>query len=122
MSNPYAIFADASPSKQQMLQTVWKELYAALARLDEPKAARIVTCVVGGCFPGYAKAGPHTLAVARFNKFGAPGCQRHIDMWADRPGGWPLDSSKQDDDPEPANAAPPAAPRPPFSPPFGDLR
>lgn len=90
MSDPFKIFAD-NPSKQGTLKALWPELYACLSRTDGPKRERVVYCALKPCTESLPANRP--VAVARAREGGPPACARHVILFADRPGGWPLERS-----------------------------
>lgn len=91
-ADPFRIFAGASSAKQEILKNLWPELYEALAKLDQPEAERVITCVIGSC----PYTNPRPRAVGRLTRNGHPACRAHIAKMADRVGGWPL---KREEDP-----------------------
>lgn len=86
MSDPFAIFRN-TPNRHGTLKALWPELYNCLAGTDKPEVPRERTCVIGDC----PKRVPQPIAVARIDRWGHTACAMHIELCADRPGGWPLD-------------------------------
>lgn len=79
--DPFAIFANESESKRELIKTLWPELYTCLARLDEPR--RAWGCAQLGHEQRYAEA------VGRLWLNGPPACAEHLKA-SKRPGGFPM--------------------------------
>lgn len=84
MADPFAVFAGATASKQELLKKFWPELYNCLARTEE-RANRQVWCAVGG--GEHAKA--RVPAAGRLFRGGPPACREHLDAYGVTDN-WPL--------------------------------
>lgn len=84
--DPYRIFREAGGSKQEILKTLWADLYEALMPPPDAAATRQIPCPI--CRDRYPNE-PAPI-VARLTRNGHPACRQCIDNLADRPGGWPL--------------------------------
>lgn len=91
MPSPEQVFRDM-PNKHKTLLALWPELHAAFVGDGKPEAEREapkVYCALGDCSKQPRDVRPQ--AVARTFQFGHPACAMHLNLYADRPGGWPLD-------------------------------
>lgn len=85
----YKVFREGEAYRREAIQTIWPELYDALARLDMPKPA--LGCALVG--HGTGEDRQYVPVVGRLHLNGTPACAIHLQA-SDRPGGYPLERVK----------------------------
>jgi hypothetical protein len=84
--DPYKVFREGEQYRREAINTIWPELYEALAQLDMPKPAW--GCALMG--HGEGEDRQYVPVVGRIQLNGTPACAVHLQV-SDRPGGYPLE-------------------------------
>ena len=85
-ADPYKVFREGEQYRREAINTLWPELYEALAQLDMPKPAW--GCALIG--HGTGEQRQYVPVVGRIQLNGTPACAIHLAA-SDRPGGYPLE-------------------------------